>query len=73
MFNEGKTHCRFTRSISCGRINLKLLYAVSCLLKKLLSYLTPSRSVSKLSLIDSMIAGSFFIGAIGLGLIWWLV
>jgi hypothetical protein len=43
------------------------------LLKKFLSHVNPVRSVSKLSLIDSMIAGSFFIGAVGLGLIWWLV
>lgn len=44
---------------------------MSVLLKKLLSHAPMARPFAKMSLIDSLIAGSFLIGAIGLGLIWW--
>lgn len=46
---------------------------MSYLYKKLLSFMSHEKSESKLSLIDTMILGSFLIGAAGLGLIWLLI
>jgi hypothetical protein len=46
---------------------------MSYYLKKLRAFFGASHSDDKLSFIDSIIIGSFVIGALSLALIWWLI